>query len=210
LFVGSTPGVVTNSKPGVVTNSKYAWDNPGDITYGTPLSETQLNARVTTAPESAANAVPGTLDALQKALDYVDPSGTKKLDGLVLDAGDDQVLKVVAPATANFATDDKTVKINVKPADAEITWAGITPAEIDEGTPLSEQQLAAGVTTNPPLPALYETLKKGLKYFFGNVEIKPGSFLPVGEHTLTVRMPPDLKNFKAAEKTAKVTVKKRG
>jgi len=75
-----------------------SWANPADITYGTALSGTQLNA--------TAN-VPGSFT-------YTPPSGT------VLNAGNGQTLSVTFLPTdaANYNSASKTVTINVLPGSA--------------------------------------------------------------------------------------------
>jgi hypothetical protein len=97
------------------------WANPADITYGTLLSATQLNATAD---------VPGTFT-------YTPPSGTK------LNAGPGQNLKVdFTPTDAvNYSAATKTVTINVTGGTPVITWAN--PADITYGTLLSATQLNA-------------------------------------------------------------------
>jgi hypothetical protein len=82
------------------------WTNPADITYGTPLSGTQLNA---TATYNATN-VPGTLT-------YSSPAGT------YLNAGNNQTLSVTfTPADTNsFLPVTTSVAVNVTPAPLTIT-----------------------------------------------------------------------------------------
>ena len=97
------------------------WPAPADITYGTALSGTQLDA--------TAN-VPGTFT-------YTPAAGT------VLGAGPDQTLSVsFAPNdSTDYASASATVTINVKQAMPTITWAN--PADIVYGTALSGTQLDA-------------------------------------------------------------------
>ncbi|KQN34274.1 hypothetical protein ASE92_11725 [Pedobacter sp. Leaf41] len=97
------------------------WANPGDITYGTALTATQLNATTS---------VPGTLT-------YLPVSGT------VLNAGANQTLNVnfVPTDAANYNSVSKTVSINVGKATPLITWAN--PADITYGTALTATQLNA-------------------------------------------------------------------
>ena len=94
---------------------------PADITYGTALSATQLNATAS---------VPGTLRLHAGA-------------GTVLNAGAGQTLSVTFTPTdaANYTTATTTVTINVLKATPIITWA--TPADITYGTALSATQLNA-------------------------------------------------------------------
>jgi hypothetical protein len=97
------------------------WSNPANITYGTALGATQLDA--------AAN-VPGTYT-------YTPVSGT------MLSAGNAQQLSVLF--TPNDGLDynmaAKSVSINVVPATPVITWAN--PANIPYGTALGATQLDA-------------------------------------------------------------------
>src|SRR4029077_17963143 len=107
------------------------WATPADITYGTALSATQLNATANT---------PGTFV-------YTPLAGT------VLNAGPAQALSVTFTPTdaANFTTATKTVSITVLKATPVITWA--TPADITYGAALSATQLNA--TANTPGTFVY-------------------------------------------------------
>ena len=101
--------------------STITWQSPGDITYGTALSNTQLDA---TDP------VPGTL-VYDPAVDTV------------LHAGLSQTLSVTFEPTdsADYATISLSVTINVAKADPTIAWANA--ADITYGTALSATQLDA-------------------------------------------------------------------
>src|SRR4030095_8285754 len=98
-----------------------AWTNPTDITYGTALSGTQLNATTS---------VPGTFL-------YTPGAGT------VLNAGNGQTLHVdfTPTDTTNYTNASKNVLINVTKATPTITWNN--PADIVYGTALSATQLNA-------------------------------------------------------------------
>src|SRR5204862_474747 len=102
------------------------WLTPADITYGTALSATQLNATTGT--------VLGTFVYTPAV-------------GAVLNAGAAQTLSVTFTPTdaANYTTATKTVSINVLKATPAITWA--TPADITYGTALSATQLNATTGT---------------------------------------------------------------
>lgn len=102
-----------------------SWDNPADITYGTVLSATQLNA---TAP------VPGNFA-------YTPAAGT------TFNAGNNQTLSVdFTPTDANnYNTATKSVAINVLKATPTITWSN--PSSITFGTALSITQLNATAST---------------------------------------------------------------
>src|SRR6185503_7760614 len=97
------------------------WPTPADITYGTALSATQLNATAS---------VPGTFVYTPAA-------------SVVLDAGANQTLSVSFTPTdaANYTSATRTVSINVLKATPVLTWS--TPAAIIYGTPLSATQLNA-------------------------------------------------------------------
>lgn len=97
------------------------WNNPSDITYGTLLSATQLNATANT---------PGTFT-------YTPALGAK------LNTGAEQTLKVDFTPTdlINYEVISKTVTINVTKATPIITWSN--PENITFGTPLSATQLNA-------------------------------------------------------------------
>src|SRR5262249_6705115 len=107
------------------------WATPADITYGTALGATQLNATANT---------PGTFV-------YSPASGE------VLTAGANKTLSVTFTPTdaANFTTATKTVSINVLKATPVITWA--TPVDITYGTALGATQLNA--TANTPGTFVY-------------------------------------------------------
>src|SRR5262249_46201195 len=88
------------------------WSNPADITYGTALSGTQLNA-----PAS----VPGTFAYSPQA-------------GTILNAGNNQTLQVVFTPTdtIHYNNANASVSINVVQATPAITWSN--PANIVYGT----------------------------------------------------------------------------
>ena len=99
------------------------WATPAAITYGTPLSATQLNASSTVAGTFAYSPVAGT----------------------VLTAGS-QLLKVTFTPTdtTDYTTATSNVTLTVNQATPSITWA--TPAAITYGTALSTTQLNASST----------------------------------------------------------------
>jgi gliding motility-associated-like protein len=107
---------ITKATPVVI------WSNPAAITYGTPLSATQLNATANVA---------GTFS-------YTPASGT------ILNAGTNQVLSAnftPADITNYNAVNGTTVSITVNKANPVITWAN--PLSITFGTALSATQLNA-------------------------------------------------------------------
>ncbi len=114
---GTTVFITVNKAAPTVT-----WSNPAAITYGTPLSATQLNATASVA---------GTFV-------YTPASGT------LLNAGADQVLSVdFSPNNLdNYSpVNGTTVLITVNRATPVITWNN--PAAITYGTALSATQLNA-------------------------------------------------------------------
>src|SRR4029079_12564899 len=118
------------------------WPTPADITYGTALSATQLNATAS---------VVGVFVYTPAA-------------GVVLNAGAAQSLSVSFTATdaANYTVATKTVSINVLKATPTITWA--TPADITYGTALSATQLNATASVPGAFvysPAVGEVLSAG-------------------------------------------------
>jgi hypothetical protein len=129
------------------------WSNPADITYGTPLGSTQLNATAS---------VPGTLT-------YTPPAGT------VLNAVPNQNLSVnFAPTdTVNYNNASKNVSINVLKATPTITWSN--PADITYGTALNGTQLNA--TTGVPGAFVY-TPTAGTVLDAGNNQTLSVDFTP--------------------------------
>jgi hypothetical protein len=102
------------------------WDSPADITYGTALGATQLDASAS---------VPGSFS-------YSPAAGT------VLHAGNGQALDVIFTPTdtTDYNTVTASATINVLKATPVLTWPD--PADIAYGTPLSSAQLDA--TGNVP------------------------------------------------------------
>ncbi|MCB9873987.1 MAG: hypothetical protein H6821_07385, partial [Planctomycetaceae bacterium] len=97
------------------------WNAPSDVTFGTPLSNTQLNATANVA---------GTF-AYSRAV------------GTQLNAGADQQLSVTFTPTdtLNYNNAVASVLIDVLKVDPIITWNA--PSDITFGTPLSNTQLNA-------------------------------------------------------------------
>ncbi len=117
-----TATLVVNPIDPVVT-----WSDPAEITFGTELDDTQLNATVD-------------MD-LAGTFVYTPAADT------VLDAGLDQVLSVTfTPDSSNYNPITLQVMIDVAKADPTITW--MTPGDIPAGTPLSSAQLNATVSGN--------------------------------------------------------------
>jgi hypothetical protein len=139
------------------------WSNPANITYGTPLSATQLDAA------ASAPATVGTAASLPGTFVYTPAAGT------ILSAGNNQTLTVTF--TPNDATDytsaTATAQINVAQATPVITWSN--PADITYGTALSAAQLDA--TANVPGTFTY-TPAIGTILGAGNNQALSVSFTP--------------------------------
>jgi hypothetical protein len=106
--------IVSQSSPTIT------WAPPAGITYGTALSNAQLNATAS---------VPGSLVYTPAA-------------GSIPAAGTDTLTVTFTPTdTTNYSTATKTVQLSVSPATPVITWGG--PASITYGTALSTIQLNA-------------------------------------------------------------------
>jgi hypothetical protein len=117
------------------------WATPAAITYGTPLSATQLDAT---------SSVAGTF-AYTPAL------------GATLSAGPQTLMTAFTPTnTTDYTTASSTVTLTVNQATPTITWP--TPTAITYGTPLSATQLDATSSvagTFVYTPALGATLSAG-------------------------------------------------
>lgn len=112
----SVDTVVNTLKP----TPTITWNNPADISYGTLLSSTQLNANAS---------VPGTYF-------YTPPSGT------ILSAGTQTLHVDFTPTdTENYNTTSKDIAVNVLKATPTITWS--KPADITYGTKISSTQFNA-------------------------------------------------------------------
>ncbi|HET7034120.1 MAG TPA: MBG domain-containing protein [Thermomicrobiaceae bacterium] len=109
--------VIHNTDPNYAVNDATAtlhiakatpvvsWTDPADITYGTALSSTQLNATANVAGSFA----------------YTPDAGT------VLNAGSNQTLSVVFTPddSANYNAVSASAHLNVNKADAAIVWSGL-------------------------------------------------------------------------------------
>ncbi|MGZ5508842.1 MAG: MBG domain-containing protein, partial [Limisphaerales bacterium] len=101
-YQGSATGTLVISKATPV----ITWNNPADITYGTALGSTQLNATANVAG----------------SFSYTPTAGT------VLSAGNNQTLSTTFTPTdtANYNTTSKNVSINVLKANQTITFGALT------------------------------------------------------------------------------------
>jgi sugar lactone lactonase YvrE len=123
MLTGLTPGTtyyyraVASSAGGTVADSTnppesfttptITWTTPADMTYGTPLGATQLDASASIAG----------------SFTYTLADGTTPAAGAVLHAGQNQVLNVTFTPTdsTDYATDTAEVEINVDPTPLTIT-----------------------------------------------------------------------------------------
>jgi len=131
-------------KPAPVT-PVITWATPAAITYGTPLSDAQLNA-TTNVPSTAGTLV------------YAPASGT------VLAAGEHTLSVTFTPDdTTRFTTVTASVAITVERATPTIAWSA--PASITYGTALSATQLNATASVPGALvytPAAATVLSAGV------------------------------------------------
>src|SRR5207245_2773814 len=148
-----------------------SWSTPADITYGTALSGTQLNATTAWTVAGSTVTVTGTFS-------YTPPAGT------VLDGGNGQTLSTsFAPIdSTDYITNTTTAKINVLKATPSISWAN--PADITYGTALSSTQLnattswtVAGVT-GPVVGTFSYNPPAGTVLSAGSVQLLSTSFAP--------------------------------
>jgi len=129
-YAATIKSATTAKKPVTIS-----WANPQDITYGTKLSNAQLNA-VATYNGSSVSGV----------YTYSPAAGT------ILSPGSQQTLKVTFTPTNRrvYSTAYKEVKINVLSSVTKVTpvisWT--TPADFIAGTALSSAQLNATATYN--------------------------------------------------------------
>jgi hypothetical protein len=118
----STPGLIKQATPVV------SWSNPADITFGTPLSATQLNA--------TAN-VPGSFA-------YTPPAGTQ------LSLGTQPLQALFTPTDAvDYTTAGPSVVINVLPAPQSVTFTSFPTTNQPLGTP--DFAVAASATSGLPV-----------------------------------------------------------
>jgi hypothetical protein len=108
------------------------WLNPADIVYGTALDSTQLDATASVTVDGSTVIVPGTFT-------YSPAAGT------LLNAGNDQTLKVTFTPTdtTDYTGATATVNINVDQATPEL---GVNPVNLTYGTPLIDSPLTGSAT----------------------------------------------------------------
>ena len=171
-----------------------AWNNPANITYGTALSSTQLDAKASELMVFEGHwwfvSVPGTFV-------YTPPAGTK------LSVGTHKLDVSFTPTDiANYTTASASVSINVTNETPIIAWNN--PANITSGTALSNTQLDAAAIS----------FVGGNIFHFVSV---PGTFvyippagtkLNVGAHKLDVSFTPtDIVNYTTASASVSINVR---
>ena len=173
--------VQINVLPAPLKTPTIIWSKPADITVGTALGSTQLNAM-------AKDPVSG--DPVESTFTY-DPAA-----GTVLSAGMGQILNVnfVPTYTTNYNPASTDVKINVLKATPEITWSN--PVDITYGTVLSNTQLNADASVSGTFTY---TLPDGTS--------ATGAVLDVGTHKLHVDFTPsDALNYNTVSKDVTINV----
>jgi hypothetical protein len=164
------------------------WNNPADITYGTSLSNTQLDA-------TASWIVGGSTVSVNGKFTYTPAAGT------VLTAGAGQTLSVsFTPNDAtDFTTGKGTATINVNKATPTIAWS--EPADITYGTVLGSAQLDA--TASWTVGGVKQSVSGSFDYTPGN-----GTVLPAGSgQSLSVSFTPsDTNDYVIAAGNATINV----
>jgi 2-keto-3-deoxy-6-phosphogluconate aldolase len=179
------------------------WNKPADITYGTVLSGTQLDASAslpesfvyTPASENVLSAGTHTLhvdftptdaanynNEINAAVSVPGSFVYTPASGVVLNAGNHTLQVTFTPTdTTNYATTSRSVSLTVNKATPLITWSN--PADITYGTVLSETQLDASAS----LPGSFVYTPAS------------GNILSAGTHTLHVDFTPtDAANYNNA------------
>ncbi len=188
LTASNANGSNISTKSNLVTVDKTTqilnWNNPADITFGTALSTTQLNAF---------SSVPGTFA-------YTPSSGT------VLNAGSHILHVAFTPNDAvNFPNASKDVTINVKPVAPTINWSD--PDDRIYGESIEEWNVYDGEVVRGVLNA--EFLGIDGNPLPGNHTYTPatGTVLSAGTHTLHVDFTPaDTANYTNASKDVQINI----
>ena len=130
-LVASNSNIVSGN---TLLASTITWPSPAAITFGTPLSATQLDAT---------ESVAGTFV-------YTPPAGT------ILPAGNNTLSVTFTPTNPAYGQVTATVQLAVSQVQSEIIWP--TPTPITYGTPLSGFQLDATASSGivpVPLAGVY-------------------------------------------------------
>ena len=151
--------------------STIAWNNLADITYGTPLDNTQLDA-------SALNAVSGI--KMLGTFVYTPSSGT------VLEVGLNQQLTTTFTPNdiANYTTATDSVEINVTKVTPTFTWIPNPRADIVSGTVLGDYLDATATYNGQTVPGNFVYTNET-----GTIDTAQ-TVLSVGTHKLTATFAP--------------------
>ena len=158
---------------------EITWATPADITYGTALSATQLNAT----------------SAAGSNFSYTLTNGNNAM-GAILNAGDN-VLTATLPASTNYIEQTKIVTIHVNKADPIITWTpqdiiyGATSAEIESNIKTATAAFNSDDLTND-----------------GNFVYDIPSPLTAGNQSIKVTFIPNSDNFNSVNDTKTINVAK--
>jgi hypothetical protein len=176
----STTLTVTSATPNI------AWSPPAPITYGTPLSATQLDAQAGWTVGGSPVAVAGTFTYTPAA-------------NAILSAGSQTLAVHFVPAdTIDYTPADQTVTLTVTTVTPNIAWS--PPAPITYGTPLSAAQLdaQAGWTVGGSPVAVAGTF---------TYTPAANAILSAGSQTLAVHfVPADTIDYTPADQTVTLTV----
>jgi uncharacterized delta-60 repeat protein/CSLREA domain-containing protein len=170
LFVPSSSVGVTEAVGRAMPT--VSWTTPADITYGTALDATQLNATATVFINGSPVTVPGTFA-------YSSPSGT------VLHAGSGQTLSVTfTPAdTTDYATATQSVPINVTRASVTVSVAGgtFTFDTLAHGATSNSVTGAGGLSTTASL-AYYSGAATDAAHLLSGAPTDPGTYTVVASY----------------------------
>ncbi|MGY8652574.1 MAG: FG-GAP-like repeat-containing protein [Verrucomicrobiia bacterium] len=113
IVTAHSSDVIEVRRNAVRTDVNIAWNDPANITYGTPLGGAQLNAVAT---------LPGNISVAGSYI-YSPPAGT------VLSVDEDQILSVtfVPLDTLNYSTTTNSVMIDIDPAQLTFTLNATRP-----------------------------------------------------------------------------------
>ena len=174
-------GTTTQSLVIAKATPSITWGSPGSITYGTALSDTQLNAS----------------SSVNGSFTYSAPSATPAT-GVVLNAGLHTLTASFTPTdAANYNSASKSVSITVNKATPVITWA--TPDAISYGSALSGTQLNASADVDGDFV-----------YSVPGATPASGVVLPAGQNTLTASFTPtDTANYETTSLSVSIMVNER-
>ncbi len=133
----------------IKADPEITWSNPADITYGTVLSDNQLNA------SSAAGS---------NFVYSLDAAGQTPAAGVTLDAGTHTIYATL-PQSANYNRKQISVSIKVNKATPSISWT--SPTNIVYGTALTKAMLDAAASSDSEGELSYSWDESGLENAIG-------------------------------------------